>query len=312
MTPATLQTAPMPGASEQQPQSPFALEYERVTFSYGKGPGAKKALENISLRVPAGERLGIFGPNGGGKTTLLKLTLGLLGGHSGRIAVFGRTPARAREEGLIGYVPQRVEAELAFPLSVRQVVAMGVERGLPPWAGLPKDRAERAERTLALVGAAEIADRPIGRLSGGQLQRVMIARALAAEPRILLLDEPTVGIDVAGQQRFAELMVQLHRELNLTLVVVSHDLRAIAAGCDRIAVLSRTLHSHVAPQGLTPQLLAEVFSHDVASVLGDVHVHAHLADECDAPAQDPCGHGCAAHEHAEERPSGGVQDPPVP
>lgn len=288
--------------------SPSAVEYDRVTFAYP--PRGRTVLENISLRVPAGGRLGIFGPNGGGKTTLLKITLGLLKGHSGQVRVFGRDPGEARQEGLIGYVPQRVEAELAFPLSVRQVVAMGVQRGLPCWKRLPKASVERVERVIGLVGAADFADRPIGRLSGGQLQRVMIARALAANPKILLLDEPTVGIDVAGQQRFAELLELVHRELALTIVIVSHDLRAIAAGCDRIAVLSRTLHSHVAPHGLTPQLLAEVFSHDVASVLGDVHVHAHLAEECAAPEPEACQHGCEHHAHGPQDPVSPSAAPP--
>jgi len=136
---------------------------------------------------------------------------------------------------------------------------------------------------MAAVGAEGFADRPIGRLSGGQLQRVMIARALACRPRLLLLDEPTVGIDVAGQQQFAELLTRLHERMALTVMVVSHDLRTVAAGCDRVACLSRTLHSHTDPRGLTPAVLAEVFRHDVAAIFGDVHVDAHAAAGCSDP-----------------------------
>ena len=135
------------------------------------------------------------------------------------------------------------------------------------------------------MGAAGYADRPIGKLSGGQVQRVLIARALAANPRVLALDEPTVGIDAVGQQKFAELLGTVHREIGLTIVIVSHDLRAIVAGCDRVACLARKLHSHVSPQGLTPQILAELFSHDLAGlrgVIGDVHVHAHASGACSA------------------------------
>jgi zinc transport system ATP-binding protein len=261
-----------------------AIEYAGVSFSYSAPGGPRQALAGITLGVRQGERLGILGPNGGGKTTLLKLTLGLLPAQDGKIRVWGMTPERARREGIIGYVPQRSEAELAFPVSARQVVSMSAGRGVAPWRGLPADRADRVERSLELVGALDLADAPAGKLSGGQLQRVLIARALAGDPRVLLLDEPTVGIDLAGQQRFSDLVRTLHDRLGLTIVMVSHDLRAIAAGCDRVACLSRTLHSHVAPEGLTPSVLAEVFRHDVAAIFGDVHVHTHPAGACPDPS----------------------------
>jgi len=120
------------------------------------------------------------------------------------------------------------------------------------------------------------------------LQRVWIARALANRPRLLLLDEPTVGIDPAGQQQFSDLLTRLRNEMDLTIVVVSHDLRTVAAGCDRVACLARTLHFHDAPGGLTPAVLAEVFRHDVSAIFGDVHIDAHRAAECSHhhPAKD--------------------------
>ena len=108
--------------------------------------------------------------------------------------------------------------------------------------------------------------------------------ALASKPKLLLLDEPTVGIDVAGQQQFADLLRHLHDDLKLTVMVVSHDIRTVAAGCDRVACLSRTLHSHTAPEGLTPAVLAEVFRHDVAAIFGEVHVDAHAAAACHDPS----------------------------
>lgn len=238
------------------------------------------ALKDITISVRVGERLGILGPNGGGKSTLVKLILGLLPCQTGELSVFGVPPHEARKKGLIGYVPQRVEAELAFPLSVRQVVAMSAQRGLMPWMRVDRARHDAIENAIEVVGLSSVADRAIGKLSGGQLQRAMIARALAGRPRILFLDEPTVGIDVGGQQRFAELLDSLHTKLGLTIVIVSHDIRVIAAGCDRVACLSRTLHFHDTPQGLTPKVLAEVFRHDVAGIFGDVHVAAHVAGSC--------------------------------
>jgi zinc transport system ATP-binding protein len=264
-----------------------AIEMESVTFAY---PGAAEpAVEGVTLRVARGERLGILGPNGGGKTTLIKLVLGLLTPGAGTLRVCGLVPDEARKRRLIGYVPQRSEAELAFPLSVEQVVAMGT--------GRENRVSDRVNEALEVTGALAYARHPIGTLSGGQVQRVMIARALAAKPSILVMDEPTVGVDPAGQIRFGELMQTARERFGLTIVIVSHDVKAIAASCDQVACLSRTLHSHTAPAGLSPEVLAEVFEHDVAAVFGDIHVHAHHASDCTDPSHGDRHSGHAPKNH---------------
>jgi zinc transport system ATP-binding protein len=292
----------MPADTSVQPVTP-AVCIRAVTLRY---PGAEHpALSDVSLDVTPGERLGILGPNGGGKSTLVKLVLGLLTPDSGSITIWGKTPREARRAGLVGYVPQRVEAELGFPLSGRDVVAMAAGLRLPWWQSAAASTVDRVQRALNTVSAASFADQPVGTLSGGQFQRIMIARAIVTDPKVLVLDEPTVGIDVAGQKQFAELLDRLTHDLGMTLLVVSHDIRTIASGCDRVACLSRTLHSHGAPEGLTPRVLAEVFRHDMASIFGDVHVDAHAASSCSDPAHQH------AHQHAApvqlriERPAGG-------
>ena len=274
-----------------------ALEFDRVSYTY---PGGQQALRAVSLRGEAGERLGVLGPNGGGKSTLLKIALGLLTPDEGEVRVWGMSPRQARREGVVGYLAQRMEAALDFPLSARQTVEVGAARRLAPWRAVPRAMRERVDRAIELVGAAAYADRPVGRLSGGQLQRVLIARAVACEPKILALDEPTVGVDAEGQRRFGALLSTLHRELGLTILLVSHDIRSVAAGCDRVACLARTLHFHDAPGGLTPQVLAEVFSHEVAAAFGgEVHVDAHSAHDCPGDHAHPHegahgkGGGCA-------------------
>jgi len=232
-----------------------------VSYAYDQ----EVVVENVSLHVLSGSRLGIVGPNGGGKSTLLRLVLGLLRPQRGTVTVFGRSPREACRRSWIGYVPQRHDVEYEIPLSVGQVVLLGRSGRAGLLRGWNReDRAESA-RALEAVGMAHLAERPIGDLSGGQQQRVFIARALASRPRILVLDEPMVGIDQAGQQRFAELMDGLHARYRLTLLIVSHDLRAIASGCDQIACLNRRLHYHAAPDGLTREVLAEVFEHDITA-----------------------------------------------
>jgi zinc transport system ATP-binding protein len=273
-----------------------AIVCSGVSFAYSGA--AAPALENVSLRVERGERLGILGPNGGGKSTLLKIILGLLAPDAGDVKVAGFSPAEARARGVIGYVPQRPDMELGMPVSVCELVTLGAAWRTPAWAGVAPAVDARVDRMLKLTGADAFMNKPIGALSGGQMQRALIARALAADAQIIALDEPTVGIDAIGQERFAELLKTIHRELGVTILVVTHDLRAIVAGSDRVACLARRLHSHVSPEGLTPRVLAELFSHDIAGIgsvaaLAGMHIHAHGPGE-------PCLH--ADHHHAQPVP----------
>ncbi len=241
-----------------------ALCVENLSFSYGD----TQALKNITMHVEAGCNLGIIGPNGGGKTTLLKIILGLLDGYSGSVTVMGMTPREVCRRGdIVGYVPQRHLFEQRFPVSVRQVVRMGLVGKTGLLRRHSKADLDRVEQLITEVGLADVAERPIGTLSGGNQQRAFIARALAAGPKILLLDEPMVGIDVAGQQIFADMIRRLQDQLGLTVIVVSHDLRAVAATCEKVACLARTVHYHDSPRGLTPEILQEVFRHEIEPVL---------------------------------------------
>jgi len=266
---------------DNAPMPDVALELSGVTYRY---PGAATAaLEGVSLRVGAGETLAVVGPNGAGKTTLLRLLLGLVDPSAGSVRVCGVSAAEARRRRLVGYVSQRTELERWIPLTGVEAVAMAASMGSRRIGGGRAARA-RAREQLDRVGAMGYADRPVGSLSGGELQRVLIARALAVDPRVLALDEPTVGIDAAGQARFGDLLSSLRKDKSLTIVLVSHDLRAVASGwamCDRVACVRRTIHFHDAPGGVTPQVLAEVFEHDLSPVFGEMHVDAHRAADCD-------------------------------
>jgi zinc transport system ATP-binding protein len=247
-----------------------AICVDHVSFSY-RSPGgepSRPALRDVILHIERGCSLGIIGPNGAGKTTLLKIMLGLLDGYTGTVSVMNTSPAAAcRRGGIIGYVPQRHESEWRFPVTVRQVVRMGLVGKTGLFRRHSHDDLDYVEHLMDRVGIAQVADRPIGDLSGGQQQRCFMARALAAKPKILILDEPLVGIDEAGQQQFAELSHDLHRSLDLTLVIVSHDIRAIATGCTRVACLNQTIHYHDSPAGLTEEVLREVFQHEISWAL---------------------------------------------
>ena len=282
-----------------------AVSIDAVSYRYpaaGVDGTSHLAIENINLTIDSHTKLGILGPNGGGKSTLIKLILGMIQPTSGKVSVFGMSPAKARRDGLVGYLPQRIEAQRDWPINVEQVVGLGRAWRLKPWQRLSKDDQSAINEAMELLQISNLADRAIGALSGGQLQRVMIARAIACKPKLLVLDEPTVGVDITGQQQFRELIDRLSNAMDLTLVVVSHDMRAIVAVADRIACLSRTLHFHDAPEGLTPGVLAQVFAHDVAGVFGDVHIDAHLAADCtDCEPQQSC---CTDHEQSKDHNGG--------
>ncbi|MFW6031832.1 MAG: metal ABC transporter ATP-binding protein [Phycisphaeraceae bacterium] len=249
-----------------------AICLDRVSYRYPvDAPGDRRAgqlaLKDVTLHVEQGCNLGIIGPNGAGKSTLIKIMLGLLEPSAGEVHIGGMTPREATRRGdIIGYVPQRPEVEWRFPITAGQVVRMGLvgKTGLLRW--FRRSDRQYADEVMARVGVADLRDRPIGGLSGGQQQRLFIARALVARPRILILDEPLVGVDERGQEQFAELIHDLHESLNLTLVIVSHDLQAVAAGCNRVACLKQSIHYHDAPEGLTQNVLAEVFEHEVRAV----------------------------------------------
>ncbi len=240
-----------------------------VSYRYpGQTNGAQTlALKNVTLHIERGENLGIIGPNGAGKSTLLKVILGLLDGYSGSVTIDGMSPKEACSKGdVLGYVPQRAEVEWRFPLTAEQVVMMGLVGKTGLFRRHHRQDRQRAREMMQRVGVDNLRDRPIGQLSGGQQQRIFIARALAAGPKILLFDEPLVGVDESGQQQFAKLMHELHESLNLTIVLVSHDIQAIAAGCNRVACLKQSIHFHDAPAGLTREVLNEVFAHEIAPV----------------------------------------------
>jgi len=216
------------------------IELRGVGFSFGDAP----VLSDIDLTIAAREFVGLVGPNAGGKSTLLKLILGLLVPQTGHIRVLGAPPREAR--GRLGYVPQYPTFARDFPISVEQVVLMGrlgFGRGLGAQLGWYR-AADRAAGRLALaeVEALDLAARRIGTLSGGQLQRVLLARALVSDPQILILDEPTANIDQRMEGDIFDLLARL--KARLTILVVSHDIAFISAYVDRVVCLNRTLIAH--------------------------------------------------------------------
>jgi len=221
---------------------PF-VELEDVDFTYGE----VRVLERINLTVEPGDFLGIIGPNGSGKTTLLRVMLGLIEPERGHVRLFGHAPATFQQWGRLGYVPQKATLDPGLPATVQEVVATG----LVPTLGLfgrvgPAQRARIAE-VLGQVGMAAHTSARIGTLSTGQQQRVLIARALVSNPELLILDEPTGGVDPEAQTSFYALLQHLNRERDVTLVLVSHDIGVVAKEVTKLACLNRRLIFHGRP-----------------------------------------------------------------
>jgi len=238
---------------------PPVAELEHVCFNYG----AERVLDEVSLRVERGDLLGLIGPNGSGKTTLLRVLLGLLRSSCGHVRLFGTEVAAFRQWERVGYVPQKAAFNARFPAAVFEVVISGRCGRAGVGRRFTATDREAARRAIDLVGLTSLHDKRIGELSSGQQQRVLIARALVSGPELLLLDEPTVGVDVDAQEQFYTLLHRLNREEGVTLILVSHDIGFVTQEVSRLACLNRTLVFHGSPEeAVTSGALAGMYRTD--------------------------------------------------
>ncbi|MDD4816345.1 MAG: ABC transporter ATP-binding protein [Victivallaceae bacterium] len=234
-----------------------AIEVDKLYFRYAE---SSPVLEDVSFTVNSGDVGCIVGPNGGGKTTLLRLICGLLRPTSGAISIFGRSPAAARRR--IGYMPQSVAPDPAFPIGAGEVVLQGVLRSCRHLFFSAEDR-RRAAAVMAQLGIEELSGRRFYELSGGQRQRLLLARALVGDPELLLLDEPTAGTDVLVQQDFQHLLGELRGKV--TILVVSHHLQYVSSSYDYALCVNRRVHRHELTHEL-PFEWDKVFSFEVGRI----------------------------------------------
>jgi len=251
-----------------------AIDIRNLSLVYN----GREVLKDLSLFLEKGRFLGIVGPNGGGKTSLLKIILGLIKPSYGSVHIFGKSPLGLTRSGKVfGYLPQINAGERNFPLRVIDVVMMGLygQIGLFRWPG-KKDRLE-ARKCLEMMGISDLETASFETLSGGQQQRVSIARALAGGPEILVLDEPSTAIDVVGQEDFYHLLKGLQKRLGLTIVMVSHDVGSISSYIDEIACLNQSLHFHGNPLGVfSEEVIAKLYGKSV-----DLLLHSGVCDKCE-------------------------------
>ena len=209
-----------------------AISVQNLEFCYFDTP----VLKDVSFTVNEGSFIGLIGPNGGGKTTLLKLIMGLLKPKKGSISIFGKSPMQARD--CIAYVPQALKYDKDFPISVMEITLTGLLKNLPWYGCYLANDIERAEDALQKVGMLEFKNRPFGRLSGGQAQRVLIARALASNPKLLLLDEPTASVDKNAEAEIYSILKGLQGQI--TILMVTHNLQAAIELVEELICVQQT------------------------------------------------------------------------
>jgi len=241
------------------------IRIDKLDFSYGR----VQALENASLAIGEREFVCMVGPNGGGKTTLLKLMLGLLEPQAGAVSVFGEVPRVGRK--WIGYLPQHADLDARFPVTALDVVLMGRLGKTRAFGFYTKADRAAARGMLDRVGLGARADRPLSELSGGQRQRVLIARALVCEPKLLLLDEPTSSLDDYVEQELYELLKELNKEL--TIVVVTHDIGFVSHYVDKVVCVNRQVRIHPTSE-VNENIIHEMYGEHIHMVRHD-REHGH-------------------------------------
>lgn len=229
----------------------YAVHIENLSVYYGQTP----AIKGVCLNVSDKEYLGIIGPNGGGKSTLLKAILGLVPLSSGAVRIYGDNTHRNRT--FIGYVPQFALLNRKFPISLFEVVLTGrLKQGLSPFFRYSSEDKDTAYSLLERVGIASLANRQISELSGGEFQKILIARALATNPKLLLLDEPTASVDVRSREQIYSLLAELNK--SMTIILVTHDLLAVSSQVNRLACLNGQLVYHGEPE-LTEKVVNSLY-----------------------------------------------------
>ncbi|WP_319005492.1 metal ABC transporter ATP-binding protein [Metabacillus litoralis] len=239
------------------------IEINNLNFTYER----TKVLENINLTVEPGSFLGLVGPNGSGKTTLLKCLLGLLKPQQGEIKLFGQQIHKFKNWHEIGFVSQKANSfNTGFPASVFEVVSSGLTSKLGLFKLMSKNDRQKVLEAIEAVGLKEFTRRNIGELSGGQQQRTFIARAIVSEPKLLILDEPTVGVDAKTVQNFYEMLMKLNRQLGITLILVTHDVGTITDKVTHVACINKHLHFHGNSQefeSLKEDEMSEFYGHSL-------------------------------------------------
>lgn len=250
------------------------IKISDVNYRYEK----ENVLEDIQLSIDKGAFLAIVGPNGSGKSTLLKLLLGLLKPQSGKIELFGKDSGKFREWHKIGFVSQKANSfNTGFPATVKEVVTSGLTKKIGLFRFIKKEHEKKVEEAIAAVDLLPFKNRNIGELSGGQQQRVFIARALVSSPEVLILDEPTVGVDAKNVQSFYDMLDYLNKELCITLLLVTHDIGAISDKVTHVACMNKQLHFHGPTaefESLDLNDMSKVYGHDVHILTHD-HAHHH-------------------------------------
>jgi zinc transport system ATP-binding protein len=248
------------------------IEIKKLFYRYEKDV----VLEDINITVPTGSFLAIVGPNGSGKSTLLKLILGLLKLQKGEILLFGQEINKFKDWQQIGYVSQKANSfNTGFPATVFEVVASGLTKKLGMFKFFKKEHSQKVFDALDSVGMKRFSNRNIGELSGGQQQRVFIARALVSEPSLLILDEPTVGVDAENVSTFYQMLSDLNKRRGITLLLVTHDIGTISDKVSHVACLNKQLHFHGETQEfeqLRTEDMSKVYGHDVHTL---AHHHEH-------------------------------------
>ena len=248
------------------------IEIKNLDFSY---ENSMPVLENVNLTFNELESACIVGPNGGGKTTLLYLILGLLKPNSGTITIFGKSPVEAH--GQIGYMPQYIQLDNKFPICVSEIVLMGrLGRGF--WGRYSKKDREVAMEAMKEMSIEHLAKRQFSELSGGQRQRVLIARALTCNPKLLLLDEPTTNIDPGMQEQFYEILYKLNQRMSI--LTVSHDLGFVSDKIDSVICVNRTVQVHPT-NALDGNIITDMYGYDVNLIRHDYRCdHNHEQGGC--------------------------------